>query len=90
MSEAQIVTVVQDAITTILLVSLPMLGIGLAVGILISIIQATTQINEQTIVFVSKIFSVFAALLIFGPWMLRLLTEFTARIYGSILPFLRG
>ncbi len=89
MSQSEVVTIVQDAISTILLVSLPMLGLGLVVGLVISILQATTQINEQTIVFVAKILSVFGALALFGPWMLTTLLEFTRRIYGYVLTLLR-
>lgn len=84
MSQAEITQVVTDGVMTILLVSLPMLGIGLVVGLLISILQATTQINEQTIVFVSKILSVFLALIFFGRWMLTQLTDFAIRIFGYI------
>ena len=89
MSQSEVSTIIQDAVMTILTVSMPLLGIGLVVGLIISILQATTQINEQTIVFVSKILSVFAALLIFGPWMLTKLHEFTLRVYGYILTILR-
>ena len=85
MEQAEIITIVQDAVLTVLTVAFPMLGIGLVVGLIISILQATTQINEQTIVFVAKILSVFGALIIFGPWMLTRLTEFTIRVYNYIL-----
>jgi len=89
LSQNEVATIIQDAVLTILTVSLPLLGIGLVVGLLISILQATTQINEQTIVFVTKILSVFGALILFGPWMLTQLQEFTLRIYGYILTLLR-
>ena len=89
MSQNEVVTIIQDAVMTILTVSLPLLGIGLVVGLFISVLQATTQINEQTIVFVSKILSVFGSLILFGPWMLTRLQEFTLRVYGYILTLLR-
>ena len=89
MSQNEVATIIQDAVLTILTVSLPLLGIGLVVGLVISILQATTQINEQTIVFVSKILSVFTALILFGPWMLTRLQDFTLRVYGYILTLLR-
>jgi flagellar biosynthetic protein FliQ len=85
MTQAEVASVITEGVMTILLVSLPMLGIGLVVGLLISIIQATTQINEQTIVFVVKILSVFAALILFGPWMLQRLEEYTLHVYQFIL-----
>ncbi|MDL2273063.1 flagellar biosynthesis protein FliQ [Oscillospiraceae bacterium OttesenSCG-928-G22] len=84
MTQAEIAGIIQDAIRTILTASLPLLGIGLVVGLIISIIQATTQINEQTIVFVSKIISVFTGLLLFGPFILNTLSEFMLRIFSYI------
>ena len=85
MSQAEISRVVTEAVITVLMVSLPMLGIGLVVGLLISILQATTQVNEQTIVFVAKILSVFLALIAFGSWMLTRLTDFTLSVYNLII-----
>ncbi|MDR1736018.1 MAG: flagellar biosynthesis protein FliQ [Oscillospiraceae bacterium] len=84
MSQEQVATLVRDAVMTILSVSLPMLGLGLAVGLILSVIQATTQINEQTIVFVAKIVCVFLALILFGRWMLIQLTEFAYRALDMI------
>jgi len=88
-NSGEVATIIQDAVMTILTVSLPLLGVGLVVGLIISVLQATTQINEQTIVFVAKILSVFSALILFGPWMLTRLQEFTLRVYGYILTLLR-
>jgi len=84
MEQAQIIKVIQDAVNTIMLVSAPMLIVAMVVGIVVSIFQATTQINEQTLAFVPKIIAIFLALLIFGGWMLTYLTDFTNRIYGYI------
>lgn len=85
MTEDEIARVITDAVMTILSVSLPMLGLGLAVGLIISVIQATTQINEQTIVFVAKILCVFLALIIFGRWMLTQLLDFTNRLFEMMI-----
>ncbi|MDR0248451.1 MAG: flagellar biosynthesis protein FliQ [Oscillospiraceae bacterium] len=85
MTQGEVASIVTDAVTTILVVSLPMLGLGLVVGLIISILQATTQINEQTIVFVAKILSVFLSLIFFGRWMLTMLTDFTARVFALLL-----
>lgn len=90
MTQGDIQTLIHNAIMQILWLSLPMLGIGLAVGLIISIIQATTQINEQTIVFVAKILSVFVALIIFGPWMLETLRDYTIEVYNSVVTILRS
>lgn len=84
LDQAQIIKVIQDAVNTIMLVAAPMLIVGMVVGIIVSIFQATTQINEQTLAFVPKIIAIFVALLVFGGWMLTNLTDFTHRIYGYI------
>ena len=89
MEPGHVSTLMQDSLRTILIVALPLLGIGLILGLIISILQAATQINEQTIVFVAKIFSVFAAILIFGSWILVQLTEYVQRMIGYILVILR-
>ena len=80
-SQAEIITVIQDGIYTILIASAPMLVIGLLVGLIISVMQATTQIHEQTLAFVPKIVDIFVALIIFGGFMLSSLTEYTQRIF---------
>ena len=85
MDPAEIAAIVQDAVLTILRVAMPMLLIGLVVGLVISILQATTQVNEQTIVFVAKILSVFLSLIIFGQWMMTQLREFTLRVFAMIV-----
>lgn len=69
------------------LVAAPILLIALAVGLIISIFQAVTQIQEQTLVFVPKMIAVFIGLLIFGPWMLRQLINFTQNIFGNLSHF---
>ena len=63
----------------------PMLIIGLLVGLLISIFQAATQINEQTLTFVPKIVAVFITMLIFGPWLIKVLTEFTYGLFDIMV-----
>lgn len=65
-----------EAIKTAILLAAPMLIVGLVVGILISMFQAATQINEMTLVFVPKMLGVALALLVFFPWMLRVIMEF--------------
>ena len=77
----------RKAVETILLVSAPMLLAGMIIGLLISIFQAATQINEQTLSFIPKIVAVFLTLLIFGPWIIRILTAFTVGIFDSMATF---
>ncbi|MBU2701998.1 flagellar biosynthetic protein FliQ [Sporomusaceae bacterium BoRhaA] len=71
----------REALMMVMLVSAPMLGLGLIVGVLVSIFQATTQIQEQTLAFIPKIIAVFVAILVFGPWMLSLMVDYTQQIF---------
>jgi len=74
----------RQAIETILLVASPMLLAGLTVGLLISIFQAATQINEQTMTFIPKIVAVFVTMLLFAPWMIKILLSFTTSVLTRI------
>lgn len=84
MGQGDFISIGQQAIYTALLVSAPILGLGLIVGILVSVFQAATQINEQTMTFIPKILAVVAALILFGPWMLSTLVEFTTTLFANI------
>lgn len=84
MEQSEIIKVIQDAVITVMLVSAPPLLMGMIVGIIVSIFQATTQINEQTLAFVPKIIAIFLALLVFGGWMLTNLSDFSYRMFGYI------
>jgi len=84
MDQAVILQIFKEAITVVIEVSAPVLLIGLVVGLVVSIFQAMTQINEQTLVFIPKILSILLSLLFFGSWMLTRLTEFTLRVFASI------
>lgn len=84
MYEDIILGVANQAVWTVLMVSAPVLGAALITGLLISILQATTQIQEMTLVFVPKIVVVFLVVIIFGPWMLDIITTFTYDIFASI------
>lgn len=77
----------RQAIETMLLISLPVLMVSLIVGLLISIFQSVTQIQEMTITFVPKIIMTFISLLIFGSWMLSKLIDFMRGIMENI-PFM--
>ncbi len=74
----------RNAVKTVLLISAPMLLSGLLVGLLVSIFQAATQINEQTMTFIPKIVAVLVALILFAPWIIRLMLEFTQNIFQGI------
>ncbi len=79
----------KQAIELTLLISLPMLGVGLVVGLVVSIIQAATQIQEMTLSFIPKIIAIFAALLISFPWMLDKMVTYTRDIFLNIPTYLR-
>lgn len=74
----------RQAIETAMLVSAPILGLSLIVGLLVSTFQAMTQINEATLTFVPKVLAVFAATLLFLPWMMGVLIAFMTHIITSI------
>ncbi|MDL2224982.1 flagellar biosynthesis protein FliQ [Eubacteriales bacterium OttesenSCG-928-M02] len=84
MTTGNVLSVMQDALMTIITVSAPMLVVAMVVGVIVSIFQATTQINEQTLAFVPKIIAIFLTLLIFGGWILTMLMEFTYRMFDVI------
>ena len=84
MTAEMIIGLARNAMETTLLVSAPLLLAGLAVGLIVSIFQAVTQIQEMTLTFIPKIVAVFLALLIFFPWMLEIMTSFTSNIFNSI------
>ncbi|MCI7613613.1 MAG: flagellar biosynthesis protein FliQ [Selenomonadaceae bacterium] len=89
MSGDLVIQMVQEALRMVLLISAPMLGLGLLVGLAVSVFQATTSIQEQTLAFIPKIVAVFVAILIFGPWMLRLMVEYVTNVLVN-LPYYIG
>ncbi|HCG03603.1 MAG TPA: flagellar biosynthetic protein FliQ, partial [Desulfovibrio sp.] len=72
-----------------LLISLPMLGVGLVVGVVVSIIQAATQIQEMTLSFIPKIVSIFLALLISFPWIMDKMITYTREVFLNIPNYIR-
>jgi flagellar biosynthetic protein FliQ len=84
MTESYIISLGRQALTTTLLVSAPLLGISLVVGLLISIFQATTQIQDQTLSFVPKIVAVLVATVLCAPWMLKVMVTFTQNLLLSL------
>ena len=84
MTPEDVIHIGKKAVETILLTSAPMLLAAMVIGLVISIFQAATQINEQTMTFIPKIVAVFLTLLIFGPWIIELLITFTTGIITQI------
>jgi flagellar biosynthetic protein FliQ len=84
MTDVTIMAVMRDSIMAILIVSAPLLGIAMIVGLIISIFQTTTSLQEQTLTFVPKIVAIFLVLIIFGAWMIRTLVNYTNHIFLMI------
>ncbi|MGJ7909865.1 flagellar biosynthesis protein FliQ [Neobacillus sp. LXY-1] len=84
MTTETVLKIAQESIYTVLIVIAPVVGVALVVGLIISIFQAATQIQEQTLAFVPKIVAVFLAILFFGSWMLRHVVEFTQHLLGNL------
>jgi flagellar biosynthetic protein FliQ len=78
------IQVIRSGIFHILVVAAPGLITGLLVGLVVSIVQATTSIQEQTLTFVPKIAGILLAIFYFGPWMIRVVVEFTRNLFESI------
>ena len=89
MTPELVVELAQKAIKITLLVSLPILGIGLIVGVLVSVLQAATQIQEMTLTFVPKILSILVGLLFLLPWIMNQLTDFTLEILTNLPNYTR-
>ncbi len=80
MTENLVITLAREALYAVLLVSAPLLGVSLLVGLLVSLFQATTQIQEQTLAFVPKIVAVLVTAVIFAPWTLKIMVSFTQNL----------
>ena len=84
MTPELVVDLVQQALQVGILVAAPMLLAALLAGLIVSVFQAATQINEMTLPFVPKLLALFAAAVLAGPWMLGLMVDFTRRLFSSI------
>ncbi|MEN3767673.1 flagellar biosynthesis protein FliQ [Priestia megaterium] len=79
-----VISLAEKGVYTILIVSGPLLLLALVVGLIISIFQATTQIQEQTLAFVPKVVAVLVGIVFFGPWMLSKMISFTYEIFSNL------
>ena len=89
MTQGEVLTILQDAVFTTILAAAPMLVIAIIVGLIVSIFQATTQINEQTLAFVPKIVAVLLSILVFGSFIISTLTGFATRLFSSVNGIIR-
>ena len=88
MTEGQVLDIVRDSIYTLIITSMPLLLVSLCIGLIVSIFQTVTSIQEQTLTFIPKIVGVFVALIIFGPWMLTNLTEYITQLWSNFSIYL--
>ncbi|MES2563848.1 MAG: flagellar biosynthesis protein FliQ [Pseudomonadota bacterium] len=84
MNSTAVISMIREALELTLLVSAPLLITALAVGLVISVFQAATQINEMTLSFIPKLLGVFIATVVCGPWILQLLIDYTQRLFANI------
>lgn len=82
-----VISMAEKAVYVTLMISGPLLAIALLVGLIVSIFQATTQIQEQTLAFIPKIVAVLLALVFFGPWMLSTILSFTTELFSNLNRF---
>ncbi len=84
MTDIEVIRILREALMVTMVVSAPILGIGMFVGLIISIFQTTTSIQEQTLTFVPKILAIFAALIVFAAWILHTLVSYTKGLFMMI------
>lgn len=89
MTEDLVLTLGQETVKTMLLLSAPLLICALVVGLGVSIFQAVTQINEATLSFVPKIVAIVITLIICGPWMMDVMSKFTIGLFDNIVNYVR-
>jgi flagellar biosynthetic protein FliQ len=90
MTEELVLKLGQDAITTTALLSAPLLISALVVGLIVSIFQAVTQINEATLTFIPKMVVIFLVIILAGPWMLDVMSHYTIELFENIATMVRG
>jgi len=83
MTEGQVLDIARQALYTIILCSAPLLIISLVVGLVVSIFQTVTSIQEQTLTFVPKIIAIFLTLILLGSWMMNTMVEYTVQLWSS-------
>lgn len=79
----------QSALSTLLWIVAPMLGVAIVIGVVVSLIQTLTSIQDQTFSFAPRVIAIFAVFLLTFPWILQVLTTFTAHIFSDFTPFIK-
>ena len=89
MTDAGVLELAQRSVALALMICAPVLGFGLVVGLIVSVFQAATQIQEMTLTFVPKIIAVLLAAIIFGPWIIRIMLNFTSTLFMNLPNYMR-
>ena len=87
MNEAVAIGLAREALWTSLMVGGPILGISLVIGVVVSLLQAVTQVNEMTLSYVPKLVGVFVGMLLFGPWMMETMLGFSAALFANMASY---
>ncbi len=89
MTDAQITTLIQSSLETLMWIVLPMLATAVIIGVVVSLIQTLTSIQDQTFSFAPRVVAMFIVFLVTFPWLLRVLVNYTANILGDFTPFIK-
>lgn len=89
MNDALVTSLMQNALSTLMWIAAPMLIVAIVVGVIMSLIQTLTSIQDQTFSFAPRVIAIFAVFLIVFPWILRVLITFTASIFGDFTPYIK-
>lgn len=84
MTDGMVIYILREALSLVVMVAGPLLAVSLTIGLLVSIFQATTQIQEQTLTFVPKLLGIMLTLVVLGSWMLNMLTSFATTFLGDL------
>jgi flagellar biosynthetic protein FliQ len=89
MSDATIMTLMQRALETLMWITGPMLAVAIVVGIVVSLIQTLTSIQDQTFSFAPRVVAMFVVFLVTFPWALQVIVTFTTNLFGDFTPYLK-
>lgn len=89
MTDAQVTTLIQSALETLMWIVLPMLATAVIIGVVVSLIQTLTSIQDQTFSFAPRVVAIFIVFIVTFPWLLRVLTTFTTNILSDFTPFIK-
>lgn len=89
MNDAQITALMQDALTTLMWIVAPMLGVAVTTGVGVSLIQTLTSIQDQTFSFAPRVIAIFTLFLVTFPWILQVLITYTSALFGDFTPYIK-